>query len=199
MKIQDARAVVTGGASGLGNAVARHVAAAGGKVTLLDVQEGPGRAAATAHRRARQLRALRRHLRGGGRIAAMEAAHDAHGRTQSARQLRRRGRRRPGARQERADGGRVLHQGHSHQPHRHLPVRQGGGGHHAEQCARRRRRARPPDPHLLGGRLRRTDRPGRLLRHQGGGRRHDAADRARAGTRSASAACRSRPASSTRR
>jgi NAD(P)-dependent dehydrogenase (short-subunit alcohol dehydrogenase family) len=48
MKIQDARAVVTGGASGLGHAVARHVVAAGGKAVLLDVQEGPGRAAAAA-------------------------------------------------------------------------------------------------------------------------------------------------------
>jgi NAD(P)-dependent dehydrogenase (short-subunit alcohol dehydrogenase family) len=48
MKIADARAVVTGGASGLGFAVARHVVAAGGRVVLLDVQEGPGRAAATA-------------------------------------------------------------------------------------------------------------------------------------------------------
>ena len=48
MKIADARAVVTGGASGLGLAVARHIAAAGGRVTLLDVQEGPGVAAATA-------------------------------------------------------------------------------------------------------------------------------------------------------
>jgi NAD(P)-dependent dehydrogenase (short-subunit alcohol dehydrogenase family) len=46
MKIAEARAVVTGGASGLGNAVARYVAAAGGQVTLLDVQDGPGRAAA---------------------------------------------------------------------------------------------------------------------------------------------------------
>jgi NAD(P)-dependent dehydrogenase (short-subunit alcohol dehydrogenase family) len=46
MKISEARAVVTGGASGLGNAVARYVAAEGGQVTLLDVQEGPGRAAA---------------------------------------------------------------------------------------------------------------------------------------------------------
>ena len=46
MKIAEARAVVTGGASGLGNAVARYVAAEGGQVTLLDVQEGPGRAAA---------------------------------------------------------------------------------------------------------------------------------------------------------
>ena len=48
MKIRDARAVVTGGASGLGHAVARHVADAGGKVVLLDVQEGAGRAAAGA-------------------------------------------------------------------------------------------------------------------------------------------------------
>jgi NAD(P)-dependent dehydrogenase (short-subunit alcohol dehydrogenase family) len=46
MKMKDARAVVTGAASGLGNAVARHIAAQGGKVTLLDVQEGPGQAAA---------------------------------------------------------------------------------------------------------------------------------------------------------
>ena len=48
MKIADARAVVTGGASGLGNAVARHLVAAGGRVCLLDVQEGPGEAAAGA-------------------------------------------------------------------------------------------------------------------------------------------------------
>jgi NAD(P)-dependent dehydrogenase (short-subunit alcohol dehydrogenase family) len=48
MKIKDARAAVTGGASGLGHAVAQHVAAHGGKVVILDVQEGPGRAAAAA-------------------------------------------------------------------------------------------------------------------------------------------------------
>jgi NAD(P)-dependent dehydrogenase (short-subunit alcohol dehydrogenase family) len=48
MKIQDARAVITGGASGLGNAVARHISEHGGKVVICDVQEGPGRAAATA-------------------------------------------------------------------------------------------------------------------------------------------------------
>jgi NAD(P)-dependent dehydrogenase (short-subunit alcohol dehydrogenase family) len=48
MKIQDARAVVTGGASGLGNAVARHVAEHGGRVVILDVQEGVGRNAAAA-------------------------------------------------------------------------------------------------------------------------------------------------------
>jgi NAD(P)-dependent dehydrogenase (short-subunit alcohol dehydrogenase family) len=48
VRIKDARAVVTGGASGLGNAVARHVVAGGGRVVLLDVQEGPGHAAAAA-------------------------------------------------------------------------------------------------------------------------------------------------------
>jgi NAD(P)-dependent dehydrogenase (short-subunit alcohol dehydrogenase family) len=48
MKIQDARAVVTGGASGLGNAVAQYVVAKGGKVVILDVQEGAGRSAAAA-------------------------------------------------------------------------------------------------------------------------------------------------------
>jgi NAD(P)-dependent dehydrogenase (short-subunit alcohol dehydrogenase family) len=44
MKIQEARAVVTGGASGLGAAVASHVVSKGGKVAILDVQEGPGQA-----------------------------------------------------------------------------------------------------------------------------------------------------------
>ena len=48
MKLSDTRAVITGGASGLGLAVARHVSAAGGKVALLDLQEGRGRAAAAA-------------------------------------------------------------------------------------------------------------------------------------------------------
>jgi len=46
MKIKDACAVITGGASGLGNAVARHLVAQGAKVAMLDVQEGPGTAAA---------------------------------------------------------------------------------------------------------------------------------------------------------
>jgi NAD(P)-dependent dehydrogenase (short-subunit alcohol dehydrogenase family) len=46
MKITEARAVITGGASGLGNAVARYVVANGGRVTLLDVQDAPGQAAA---------------------------------------------------------------------------------------------------------------------------------------------------------
>lgn len=47
MKMTDVRAVITGGASGLGNAVARHLIAQGGRVTLLDLQDGPGAQAVT--------------------------------------------------------------------------------------------------------------------------------------------------------
>jgi NAD(P)-dependent dehydrogenase (short-subunit alcohol dehydrogenase family) len=46
MKIEDALAVITGGASGLGNGVAQYLIAQGAKVVLLDVQEGPGQSAA---------------------------------------------------------------------------------------------------------------------------------------------------------
>ena len=46
MKISDARAVITGGASGLGHAVARRVVAQGGRVALLDVQDTIGLQAA---------------------------------------------------------------------------------------------------------------------------------------------------------
>jgi NAD(P)-dependent dehydrogenase (short-subunit alcohol dehydrogenase family) len=48
MNINNARAIITGGASGLGHAVAQHIVGAGGKVALLDVQEDAGRAAAAA-------------------------------------------------------------------------------------------------------------------------------------------------------
>ena len=48
MKFSNIRAVVSGGASGLGNAVARRVIAEGGKVALLDVNAEQGEAAAEA-------------------------------------------------------------------------------------------------------------------------------------------------------
>jgi NAD(P)-dependent dehydrogenase (short-subunit alcohol dehydrogenase family) len=48
MKIQDARAVITGGASGLGHATARHLIAQGARCVLLDLQEDSGHAAAAA-------------------------------------------------------------------------------------------------------------------------------------------------------
>jgi NAD(P)-dependent dehydrogenase (short-subunit alcohol dehydrogenase family) len=46
MQIQDTRAVITGGASGLGQAVAEDIVAAGGRVALLDVNAAAGRALA---------------------------------------------------------------------------------------------------------------------------------------------------------
>jgi NAD(P)-dependent dehydrogenase (short-subunit alcohol dehydrogenase family) len=48
MKLSETRAVVTGGASGLGLAVATRILRAGGKATLLDVNEAQGSAAAAA-------------------------------------------------------------------------------------------------------------------------------------------------------
>jgi NAD(P)-dependent dehydrogenase (short-subunit alcohol dehydrogenase family) len=48
MQLKEAHAVVTGGASGLGLAVANRIVAAGGKVTLLDVNEAQGFAAAAS-------------------------------------------------------------------------------------------------------------------------------------------------------
>lgn len=46
MQMDQVRAIVTGGASGLGLAVARQIVAAGGKVTLLDVNAEKGSASA---------------------------------------------------------------------------------------------------------------------------------------------------------
>jgi NAD(P)-dependent dehydrogenase (short-subunit alcohol dehydrogenase family) len=46
MQAQELKAVVTGGASGLGLAVARRIVAEGGRAALLDVQEELGRSAA---------------------------------------------------------------------------------------------------------------------------------------------------------
>ncbi len=46
MQLDQARAVVTGGASGLGFGVARHLLAHGAHVALLDVNDGKGKAAA---------------------------------------------------------------------------------------------------------------------------------------------------------
>ena len=47
MQLSDTRAVVTGGVSGLGFAVARHLVAHGGKVALFDVNDEKGAAAVT--------------------------------------------------------------------------------------------------------------------------------------------------------
>ena len=48
MRIEDTAAVVTGGASGLGRAVAERIIARGGRAVIFDVQDDAGRAAAKA-------------------------------------------------------------------------------------------------------------------------------------------------------
>jgi NAD(P)-dependent dehydrogenase (short-subunit alcohol dehydrogenase family) len=46
MNLKEVRAVITGGASGLGFAVAEHLISQGGKVTLFDIQDAQGQKAA---------------------------------------------------------------------------------------------------------------------------------------------------------
>ncbi|MDW2980912.1 MAG: SDR family NAD(P)-dependent oxidoreductase [Rhodanobacter sp.] len=46
MQLEQVKAIITGGASGLGHAVARHLVANGGRVALFDVNEDKGQAAA---------------------------------------------------------------------------------------------------------------------------------------------------------
>lgn len=48
MKLADARAIISGGASGLGLATAARIVAAGGRVVLLDINQAQGTAAAAA-------------------------------------------------------------------------------------------------------------------------------------------------------
>jgi len=48
MNIDQVKAVISGGASGLGHATAARLVAGGGQVALLDVQDGAGRKAAAA-------------------------------------------------------------------------------------------------------------------------------------------------------
>ena len=74
MKVRDVRAVITGGASGLGHAVARHLVVLGARVVILDVQEGPGTAAAAALGAEAQF--IRCDVTSEAEVnAAMEAAH----------------------------------------------------------------------------------------------------------------------------
>jgi NAD(P)-dependent dehydrogenase (short-subunit alcohol dehydrogenase family) len=48
MQLSEVKAIVTGGASGLGHAVCQSIIQGGGKVTILDVNQGQGSAAAAA-------------------------------------------------------------------------------------------------------------------------------------------------------
>jgi NAD(P)-dependent dehydrogenase (short-subunit alcohol dehydrogenase family) len=58
MEITDRVFLITGGASGLGEAVVRHLAARGARVLILDLNETRGRALAQEIRCREQVRAL---------------------------------------------------------------------------------------------------------------------------------------------
>jgi len=58
MKLNEVRAVITGGASGLGNAVAQRFIAAGAQVVLIDVNEAAGAAAAQSLGKAARFKAV---------------------------------------------------------------------------------------------------------------------------------------------
>jgi NAD(P)-dependent dehydrogenase (short-subunit alcohol dehydrogenase family) len=78
MQLDQVKAVITGGASGLGHAVAQHVVAHGGKVALLDVNEEKGLAAAKALGDA--ARFFKTEVTGEDDVtAAVDAAHEALG------------------------------------------------------------------------------------------------------------------------
>ncbi len=79
MQLSNARAVVTGGVSGLGFAVARHLVAHGGKVALFDVNDDKG-AAAVAELGEANARYYRTDVTDEAGVAAnVAAAHDAMG------------------------------------------------------------------------------------------------------------------------
>jgi Dehydrogenases with different specificities (related to short-chain alcohol dehydrogenases) len=78
MQLNQVKAIITGGASGLGHAVAQHLVAHGGKVALFDVNEDKGQVAA------KELGDAARFFRTDvtsedGVVANVAAAHDAMG------------------------------------------------------------------------------------------------------------------------
>lgn len=84
MQLSDIRAIVTGGVSGLGLAVARHLAANGGKVALFDVNDDKG-AAAVASMGGDKARYIRTDVTDEDAVvASVEAARDFLGGVNSA-------------------------------------------------------------------------------------------------------------------
>lgn len=78
MQLDTVKAIITGGASGLGNAVAHHFITNGGKVALFDVNEEKGQAASAALGTAAHF--MRTDVTGEDEVSAnAKAAHDAMG------------------------------------------------------------------------------------------------------------------------
>ena len=175
-------AVVTGGASGLGEATARALAAQGVKVAIFDLKAEKGEAVAaeiggvfckvnvTSDESVDAGFAKARAAHGQERILVNCAGT---GNAHQDRQPRQEDRR------DQAFPARRLQLDHPDQPGRHLPLHRQVGGGHADARAARRRRARRDRQHRLGRGRGRPDGPGGLFGVEGRRRRHDAADRAR--------------------
>ena len=178
MKLQGSVALVTGGASGLGEATVRRLAAGGARVVIVDRDDkrGPALAAELGER----ARFVKTDVTSADEVqAAVDAATELGGLRISvscagvgwaARTINREGL---------AHDLRAVQDGGGDQPGRHLQRGAPGGGGDGQAGAARRRRARRDRQHRVGGGLRRTDRPGGLLGLEGRRRRHDAPDRAR--------------------
>ena len=197
MDINGTAALVTGGASGLGLATAERLAAAGAQVTILDLPSSQGKAVAErlgaavsfAAADVTDPAAVGAALSGIARRGhALRIVVNCAGIGTPAKVVGKKG---PFPLD-------LFRQTVTVNLHRHVQRDPAGGRAHADPGPGRRG-ARRHRQHRVGRRLRRPDRPGRLLRVQGRHRRHDAADRARAGREPDPASTRSRPACSRRR
>ena len=190
MDITGASAIVTGGASGIGAASARLLAARGAKVVVADLQEDKGKELAdeiggafakvdvtntddiiNAVEMAKSMGPVRVLVNSAG-IGWAQRTVGKDGSYESAANLD------------------ALQAGHRHQPHRQLrlhPPRGHGDEHDRAAGVRRAGRDRQ---HRLRRRVRRPDRPGQLLGVEGRRRRHDAA---RSPATSPPSACASTP------
>ncbi|MEZ5249398.1 MAG: SDR family NAD(P)-dependent oxidoreductase [Ilumatobacteraceae bacterium] len=176
LNLDGASAIVTGGASGIGEAAARQLAALGARAVIADLQEDKGTAVANEI---------------GGLFVKCDVSSEEDGTGRRRRRVemgplraRQLGRPRPpGAHdrpQQRADGPVGVRLRHPHQP--------AGLVQHARLSAAAMAKTEPLDADGQRGAivnmasvaaLDGQDRPGRLLRQQGRHRRHDAADRPR--------------------
>ena len=179
MELQGASALVTGGASGLGAATARALAAAGAQVVVLDLDDAKGadvakeiggryvRADVTDEEQviAAVDAAARRGTVARARLLRGDRHGDAHDRARRVVRLRAPARR--------------LHQGDRGEPGRDVQLHPARRERDEPQRAGRRRRARGGGRHRVDRRVRRADRSGGVQRAQGRDRRHDAAGGAR--------------------
>ncbi len=193
MDIRGTASIVTGGASGLGEATARLLSERGARVVVLDIQDDAGEALAKelggayAHADVTDAEQV---------IAAVEAAQalgplrslvNCAGIGSASRTIGR-----DGSYQSAHDLA-YFHQSHFSQPDRYVQLHTTGRHRHEPDRTDGGRRAGRHRQHCLHGRLRWPDRAGGVLGIQRRDRRHDPANRAGSRRSSASASTPSRP------